>query len=159
MYKRQVFATKHIPVSEVDSDDEDAGIRVYGDEGPYDQDEYPKRSATADRNGQDGQFTARSHNEDGETNSLRTKHHGDDSQGRNVTTKNIAVDDVSHARLQSLSHGEICDILNVNKEELMAQLKSIEPHVRQIVSKLPLEGFGISLEKSWSEERLMNSQQ
>ena len=51
--------------SEVDSDDEDAGIRVYAHEGPHDQDEYPKPSSTADRNGQDGQFTAGKHDEDG----------------------------------------------------------------------------------------------
>ena len=65
------------------------------------------------------------------------------------------MEDISYACLQSLSHEEICEILNVNKEKLMAQLKSIEPHVRQILSKLPLEGFGISQDQDWTEERLM----
>ena len=141
----------------MDSEDEDAGIRVFAPEGPHDQHGYPRCSARTGRESQGDKFTAQKHDEEGDNNPSSAKSQGSDSQNENISTQKAAVDDISYASLQSLSHEEICKILNVNKEKLMAQLKSIEPHVRQILSKLPLEGFGISQDQSWSEERLMKS--
>ena len=65
------------------------------------------------------------------------------------------MDDISYSKIQDLSYGDICQILHIDKNKLRTQLKKIEPHVQQILSKFPLKHLGILKDNNWSEEHLM----
>ena len=108
-----------------------------------------------DHSSPDGQHSGRRYDFSDNKSKLGATSHGNSSQVEQVPTRSIARDDISYSKLQSLSHQEICQLLNINKRELMAQLKSIEPHVKQILSQLPLGVIGLQQDRSWSEEKLM----
>ena len=116
--KKKVYATEHIPGPEYDSEDEDSGIRVYPHTGPQDEDDYPRSGATGDRNCTDEQYSGRRYDLSGNKSKLGATSHGNSSQAEQVPTRSIAMDDISYSKLQSLSHQEICQILNINKGKL-----------------------------------------
>ena len=153
--RKKLYSTELVPDSDMDSDDEDAGIRVFAPEGQHAEHENRSSSAKKGRESKGKHSPAQKHDERGHKNTAGAIFQANDSQNEIIQAKRPSVNDISYECLKDLSHEEICDILNVNKEALMGQLQSIEPHVRKIISQLPLEGFGISQSQDWSESQLM----
>ena len=91
----------------MDSEDADAGIKVFAPERPHDQHGYPRCGTKTGRESDSNNFNAQKHDEGGANNSSGTTSQGSDSQNENISTQRAAVDNISSVGLKSLSHEEI----------------------------------------------------
>ena len=78
--------TEQIPESDMDSEDADAGIKVFAPERPHDQHGYPRCGTKTDRESESNNFNAQKHDEGGDNNSSGATSQGSDSQNENIST-------------------------------------------------------------------------